>query len=136
MIWAQNFFEKTSPHFEIKIQSFRKQSWKKVHGMNRFQKFLLMVNRHEVTIFFVFRLFWLRSVFGPFFKISWIKKWPEPKKLLKRKISFFMLVNLSEEFLKLVHTVALVSWSKSEPLTSYFQMEEHFFKKNLGSNHY
>ena len=53
------------------------------------------------------KIFWLRSFFGSFFKISWIKKWPNPKKLLKQKISFFMLVNHAKEFLKFVHNEAL-----------------------------
>ena len=38
-----------------------------------------------------------------------IKKWPEQKKLVKRKIIFFMPVNHAKEFLKSVHNEALFS---------------------------
>ena len=44
-----------------------------------------------------------------FFQKSKIKKWPEQKKLVKRKIIFFMPVNHAKEFLKSVHNEALFS---------------------------
>ena len=37
----------------------------------------------------VFMTFWFRSFFAPFFKISWVKKWPDPKKVVKIKNQFF-----------------------------------------------
>ena len=55
------------------------------------------------TNFFVPALFW------PFFKIWWIKKGPEPKKLLKQKIIFFMPVNYTKEFLNSLHTSIVFS---------------------------
>ena len=42
------------PQREIKIQSFRKQSSKKGHSMNGFQKFLYAVDGHEESDFLVF----------------------------------------------------------------------------------
>ena len=39
------------PQREIKIQSFRKQSSKKGHSMDEFQKFLRVVDGHEKTDF-------------------------------------------------------------------------------------
>ena len=136
MIWAKKNFEKMFLQLEITAQSFRNQSWKSSQSMNKIQKFLRVVDGHEVADFFAFWLFWLRSIFGHFFKIAWIKKWPEPKKLLKWKISFFMPVNLAKKFLNFVHTLALFSWLISKTLTSYFQIMGPFFKIIFASNHY
>ena len=57
------------PRTKIKIQSFRKQSSKKGHGMNGFQKFLRVVNRHEESDFLEFWTFLLRSFFGHFLDV-------------------------------------------------------------------
>ena len=38
-----------------------------------------------------------------------VKKWPEPKKLLKQKIIFFMPVNYAKEFLNSLHTGVVFS---------------------------
>ena len=40
-------------------------------------------------------------------KKSKIEKWPNQKKLLLQKISFFMRVNHTKEFLKFIHTETL-----------------------------
>ena len=70
--------------------------------MNGFQKFICVVDGHEkidiITTCLALALFW------PFFHMGWIKKEPEPKKLLKQKTSFFMTVNYGKEFLKSLHT--------------------------------
>ncbi len=129
MIWAKNIFENMCHYSEIKIQSFRKQLWKKASSMHKFQKFFCVVDRHEQTEFLVFWLFWLlRSFFDQFFMKSWIKKWPEPKKLLKWKIIFFMPVNLAKKFLNFVHAGTFFSWLISETLNFYFRIMAPFVK--------
>ena len=50
--------------------------------MNKIQKFLREVDEDNKIDFSIKQTFWLRSVFGQFFKISWIKNWPEQKKLI------------------------------------------------------
>ena len=137
MIWAQNFFEKRSPHLEIKIQNFRKQSFKKAHSMNEFQKILCLVDRHEETDYLVFLLFLAPVSFWSIFQDVIDQKMTGSKKVtLMKNQFFFTLVNLAKKFLKFIHIVALVSWLKSESLNFYFKMEGPFFKKILGSNHY
>ena len=81
--FTKKFFWEMIPQREIKIQSFRKQSSKKGHGMNGFQKFLCVVNRHEESDFLEFWTFLLRSFFGHFSRCHGSKKWPEQKKLFK-----------------------------------------------------
>ena len=54
--------------------------------------------------FFGCKIFWLGSFFDHFFQKWWIKKWPEPKKLVKWKISFFMPINHVQKFLIFVHS--------------------------------
>ena len=54
--------------------------------------------------FFLLTTFLVPAIFWPFFPIWWIKKWPEPKKLLKEKINFIMSVNHAKEFYKINHT--------------------------------
>ena len=66
--------------------------------MNRFQKCLCMVDGHEINDFLLFWIFLLRSFFGHFFRRDGSKKWPEPKKSLKSKISFIMPVNHAKGF--------------------------------------
>ena len=51
MIWAKNFFEKTRQNSEITAQSFEKTALEKGLSMDRFQKFLCMVDGHEKTDF-------------------------------------------------------------------------------------
>ena len=58
-----------------------------------------------------------------------IKKWPEQKKLLKPKITFFMPVNHAKEFLKSVHNEALFSRLFSRTLIEVRSM--NFKAKNL-----
>ena len=50
------------------------------------------------------------------------------KKVNLMKNQFFHLPQPHEEFLKIFHTVALVSSLESETLTSYFKMARPFFK--------
>ena len=38
-----------------------------------------------------------------------VKKWPEPKKLLKQKINFFISINYAKEFLNSLHTGVVFS---------------------------
>ena len=49
--FTKKIFWEMFPQREIKIQSFRKQSSKKGHSMNKFQKFLRVVDGHEKTDF-------------------------------------------------------------------------------------
>ena len=49
------------------------------------------------------------AIFWPVFQIWWIKKGPEPKKLLKQKINFFMSINYTKEFLNSLHTGVVFS---------------------------
>ena len=56
--------------------------------MNRFQKFLHMLDKHETTGFWLYWLFLLQSFFGPVFKISWIEKKSRAKKVIKVKNQF------------------------------------------------
>ena len=107
--FTKKIFWEMFPWTEIKIQSFRKQSSKKGLILIGFQKFFCLVNGHEESDFFVFWIFWLRSFFGHFLRYHGSKKWPEPKKSLKSKISFFMPVNHAKEFLKSVQNQALFS---------------------------
>ena len=87
-------------------QSSEKKVWK--YGMN-WKKNSCVVELYETTDFWQKNFFWLRPFFDHFFKKWWIKKWPEPKKWLKPKISFFMPVNHANEFLKFLHNEALFS---------------------------
>ena len=72
--FTKKIFWEMFPRTKIKIQSFRKQSSKKGHSMNGFQKFLCVVNRHEESDFLVFWIFWLRSFFGHFSRCHGSKK--------------------------------------------------------------
>ena len=117
--FTKKVFWQMSHNLAIRIHNFKKQSNKSDRFINRFQKFLCKVDRHEECDFSLKWLFWVRSFFGHFFKISWIKKWPEPKKSFKWKISFFMPVNLAKKFLKFIHTVVWYSWLLSEPSVSH-----------------
>ena len=130
MIWEKKFL-KRSHYFEIKIQSLIK----KVNSMNRFQKFLGVVDGHEETDFFVFWLFWLRPFFGPFFgpffKISWIKNDWSQKSYFNEKSVFFMHVNHVKIFLNFVHAVALFSWLFPENFYFYVKIMAPFFKKKF-----
>ena len=56
---SQNFFWKKVPLFWNKNSKFQKTVIKKAHSMNRFQKFLCVVDGHEETDVLVFWLFWL-----------------------------------------------------------------------------
>ena len=62
----------------------------------------------------------LRPFFWSMTSKKMTKKWPEPKNLKYKKISFFMPVNHAKKFLKSVHTVAFFWWLFSETLNFYF----------------
>ena len=131
--FTKKIFWEMFPWTEIKIQSFRKQSSKKGLILIGFQKFFCVVNGHEESDFFVFWIFWLRSFFGHFLRYHGSKKWPEPKKSLKSKISFFMPVNHAKEFLKSVQNQALFSQLFAYPLNFDFgsgNFSEIFLVKN------
>ena len=74
--------------------------------------------------------FWFRLIFGLFFKITGVKKWPDPKKLSHHKISFFTLLNHMKQFFKFVHIEVLFSplfaWPSS---SSHYVAEICFYKK-------
>ena len=81
-------------HLEIKIQSFRNQSWKSSQSMNKIQKFLRVINRHEAANFLVFWVFLLRSIFGHFLRPHGSKNDRSQKSYLNRK-SVFMCPSTS-----------------------------------------
>ena len=83
------------------------------HG---FQNFFCAFEMYENTDFCIQKIFLLRSFFDHFLKKKLIKKWPEPKKLLKPKITFFMPMNHAKEFLKFLHNKALFSQLFARPL--------------------
>ena len=58
--------------------------------------------------FFGRKIFLLGWFFDHFFQKWWIKKWPQPKKLVKWKISFFMPVNHVQKFLISVHSRIII----------------------------
>ena len=70
--------------------------------MNILQKFLRVVDGHEKTDFWLYQLFWI----GPFFNPSDLKKMGQKRTGAKMskvsKITLFMLVYLTNEFLKYV----------------------------------
>ena len=70
---------------------------------------IAQVGRYIYYIVQYKRLFLLRSHFSHFLRSHGSKKWPERKKSLKQKISFFMPVNHAKKFLKFVQTQALFS---------------------------
>ena len=59
---------------------------------------------YDRTDFFDAKFFLLGSFFAHFFQKWWIKKWPQQKKLVKWKISFFMPINHVQEFMISVHS--------------------------------
>ena len=93
------------------LEALGKRLWNYNTSVNGFQKFLCLVDGHEKTNFLLQQRFWLRLLFDLLFLIWWIKKWPEPKKLLNQKITFFMPVNHQKEFLKSIHT-GVVFWGR------------------------
>ena len=58
------------------------------------------------------------------------------KVILIKKISFFMPVNHTKEFLKFVHTAGFFSQLFSETLNFYFRIMAHILKNIFSSNHY
>ena len=58
------------------------------------------------------------ALFGSFFTYHGSKKWPEPKKLLTCKITFFMSVNHVKEYLMFVDSSAVYSHFLSELQTA------------------
>ena len=89
---------------------------KKSENKHGFQNFFCAFEMYENTDFCIQKIFLLRSFFDHFFHKKWIKKWPEPKKLLIPKISFFMPVNHEKEFLKSVHNEVLFWQLFARPL--------------------
>ena len=59
---------------------------------------------YDRTDFFDAKFFLLGSFFAHFFQKWWIKKWPQQKKLVKWKISFFMPINHVQKFMISVHS--------------------------------
>ena len=92
--------------------------WQKSFNIQyRFQKFLRMVDRHDITDFWIQNFFWLRPFFDPFFEFDGSKKCPEPKKLLMKKMRFYMPVNYAKKYLTFVQTVTVFL-----PLKFFFKM--------------
>ena len=77
--------------------------------MNRFQKFLCVVDKHEKTDFLLKWLFWLQPFFDKSLRSHGSKHGRSQKSHFNKKISFFMLFNHVKEFLKFVHTENLFS---------------------------
>ena len=127
MIWAKKKFEKRSAHFEIKIQSFRKQSWTKPIVWMDFKNSFAWLTTIKKLIFRYFN-FVVSGHFWSFFKDVLDQKLPEPKNLIQQKISFFMPVNLAKKVLNFVHAPALFSRLTSETLNFYFKMGGPFSK--------
>ena len=96
--------------------------------MYRCQKLFYVVDGHEKTDFSVLQPFWLRPFFWSMISKKMTKKWPEPKKLLIPKISFFMPVNHEKEFLKSVHNEVLFWQLFARPL---IQLSSTIFKANF-----
>ena len=101
---------------------------KKSENKHGFQNFFCAFEMYENTDFCIQKIFLLRSFFDHFFQKKWIKKWPEPKKLLIPKISFFMPVNHEKEFLKSVHNEVLFWQFFARPL---IQLSSTIFKANF-----
>ena len=59
---------------------------------------------YDRTDFFDAKFFLFGSFFAHFFQKWWIKKWPQQKKLVKWKISFFMPINHVQKFMISVHS--------------------------------
>ena len=76
--------------------------------MNGFQKFLCVVDRHEKTNFCVLELFWLRLFFDLFSDLMDQKMAGAKKVVIIKKISFFMPVNHTKEFLKSIHISVVI----------------------------
>ena len=76
--------------------------------MNRFQKFLCIVYGHEKTDFFIVTTSLAPALFNPFSDLM-DKKMVGAKKVVIIKISFFMPVNYTKDFLKSIHTSVVLS---------------------------
>ena len=91
------------------IRSSRKKVTKLQLRCERISKIPLFGWRAWTKLFFfVLTTFLAPPIFWPFYPIWWMKKWAEPKKLLKQKISFFMPINHVKGFLKSVHTGVVI----------------------------
>ena len=88
-------------------RSYVKALSKKCENSAWIEKKSCVEELYETTDFWLQKFLWLQSFFNHFFQKWWIKKWPEPKKLLKPKITFFMPVDLPKEFSKFVDNQTL-----------------------------
>ena len=114
---ADFYLKISTPGIVAAIRSSGKKFWKYNTGVKGIQKFLCVVNRYEKKWFFVKTTFLAPAIFWPSLQIWWIKKGPEPKKLLKQKIIFFIFINCAKEFLNSLHTG--VVFSELFPRASY-----------------
>ena len=130
IIWAKNFFWKNVSPFGNKNSKFQKTV---IHIKGfQFSKIPLPCCWAWKTWFLVFWLFWLRSCFGHFYKISWIKKLPTTQKEIFNEKSVFHVRQFLEEYLIYFKSELLLNSKLSHLPNSLIRSHSTFTRKWSG----